>query len=136
VTDTVTPARRSQIMARVRGKNTVPEWTVRRLVHRMGYRYRLHVRALPGQPDLVFPRLHRVIFVHGCYWHRHARCVLARLPKSRLDFWLPKLKSNRERDQKSARALRRRGYKVLTVWECELADSKTLSRAIKGFLDA
>lgn len=136
MTDTVPPDRRSQIMSRVRGKDTAPEWIVRRLVHRMGYRYRLHVRALPGQPDLVFPRFGRVILVHGCFWHRHSRCDLARLPKSRLQFWLPKLEGNRLRDLRNRRALLRRGWKVLTVWECQLREKKKLQLTVGRFLNA
>jgi DNA mismatch endonuclease (patch repair protein) len=123
-------------MARVRGKNTRPEMVVRRLVHAMGYRYRLHDRRLPGQPDLVFPRLKRVIQVHGCFWHRHPRCALARLPKSRADFWLPKLKGNRARDLKNARKLRRLGWDQLIVWECQLADRKTLRTMLGRYLSA
>jgi len=102
--DTLTPAERSTRMALVRAKDTKPELLVRRLVHGMGYRYRLHRRDLPGKPDLVFPSRGKVIFVHGCFWHRHARCALARLPKSRGDFWLPKLTANAQCDSRNARA--------------------------------
>ena len=105
--DTLTPAERSARMALVRAKDTKPELLVRSLVHGMGYRYRLHRRDLPGTPDLVFPGRGKAIFIHGCFWHRHARCVLARLPKSRGEFWLPKLTANAERDARSVRALRR-----------------------------
>src|SRR5580704_9432837 len=110
-------------MARVRSKNMRPEMAVRKLVFAMGYRYRLHVRDLPGCPDLVFRPRRKVIFVHGCFWHRHADCSLARLPKSRLDFWEPKLEGNRQRDEKNNEALAREGWRVLTVWECQVKDT-------------
>jgi DNA mismatch endonuclease (patch repair protein) len=134
--DSVTPARRSEIMARVRSRDTKPEMVVRRLVHAMGYRYRLHARDLPGKPDLVFRSREKVVFIHGCFWHRHAGCALARLPTSRQDFWLPKLNGNRQRDAKNERALRDAGWDVLTIWECELGDIAELKTRIRGFLDA
>jgi DNA mismatch endonuclease (patch repair protein) len=125
-------------MARVRGKDTRPELRVRKLVYSLGYRYRLHARDLPGNPDLVFRKLRKVIFVHGCFWHRHSArsCALARLPKSRLDFWLPKLQGNRERDKRNKKALGKAGWKVLTIWECELTNERRLGSAIRRFLDA
>lgn len=125
-------------MAQVRGKNTGPELVVRRLVHALGYRYRLHARDLPGHPDLVFRKRRKIIFVHGCFWHRHSapNCALSRLPKSRLDFWLPKLEGNRERDRRNNRALVRDGWKVLTIWECQLREAKRLRTMIRRFLDA
>ena len=134
--DNVTPARRSEIMARVHSRNTRPEMLVRRLIHSMGYRYRLHAKELPGKPDLVFRGRRRVIFIHGCFWHRHENCTLARLPKSRQDFWLPKLESNRRRDIESTRALQAANWGVLTLWECELGDIDKLKNKIKEFLDA
>lgn len=137
MTDTLTPSERSQRMKLVRGKNTAPEMLVRRLVHSMGFRYRLHGRDLPGRPDLVFAGLGKLIFVHGCFWHRHqsSRCCLARLPKSRLDFWLPKLESNRIRDDKNERALRKLGWKILVVWECQLSDKEQLKNKLRRFLE-
>lgn len=134
--DTLTPAERSARMALVRAKDTKPELLVRRLVHGMGYRYRLHRRDLPGTPDLVFPGRSKVIFIHGCFWHRHARCALARLPKSRGDFWLPKLTANAERDARNVRTLRQLGWSVLTIWECQLGDTANLANRIRRFLDA
>lgn len=134
--DSLTPAERSARMALVQSKNTKPELLVRRLVHAMGYRYRLHRRDLPGTPDLVFPGRGKVIFVHGCFWHRHARCALARLPKTRGDFWLPKLTANAERDARNVRALRRLGWGVLTIWECQLGNTTKLANRIGRFLDA
>lgn len=123
-------------MGRVRSRDTKPEMMVRRMVHAMGYRYRLHAKDLPGKPDLAFRSRRKVVFVHGCFWHRHPECALARLPKSREDFWLPKLDANRRRDMKNERALRDAGWGVLTIWECELGDVAQLKTRIRGFLDA
>lgn len=134
--DTIPRSRRSEIMARVRSKNTKPEKLVRKLVFAMGYRYRLHAKDLPGRPDLVFRRLRKVILVHGCFWHRHPGCALARLPKSRVDFWIPKLETNRKRDQRNMRALKKEGWTVLTLWECQLGDSGQLQNRVRRFLDA
>jgi DNA mismatch endonuclease (patch repair protein) len=134
--DSLTPRQRSRVMARVRSKNTRPELLVRKLVFGLGYRYRLHQRTLPGCPDLAFAPRGKVIFVHGCFWHRHSRCALARLPKSRIDFWVPKLEGNKRRDEKNKRALARMGWKVLTIWECQLADTSHLRTVIRRFLDA
>jgi DNA mismatch endonuclease (patch repair protein) len=134
--DSISPAERSEIMARVRSKNSRPELFVRRLVFALGYRYRLHAMDLPGRPDLVFRKLHKVIFVHGCFWHRHADCALARMPKSRIDFWEPKLEGNRQRDEKNKRTLAREGWNVLTIWECEIKHAARLERRIRRFLDA
>lgn len=134
--DNISPSERSEIMSRVRSKNTRPEMVVRRLIFAEGYRYRLHVRSLPGCPDLVFRKLNKVIFVHGCFWHRHKDCALARMPKSRLDFWGPKLSANKERDAHNRRELAREGWKVLTLWECQLKDTERLKRTIRRFLDA
>lgn len=123
-------------MARVRARDTIPEKTVRRIAHGLGYRYRLHRRDLPGTPDLVFVSRSKVIFVHGCFWHRHQGCPLARLPKSRRAFWLPKLEGNAKRDARNVRVLRRRGWGVMTIWECELRDRARLTNRIRRFLDA
>jgi len=123
-------------MARVRSTNTRPELAVRKLVFGLGYRYRLHARELPGCPDLVFRPRRKVIFVHGCFWHRHASCALARMPKSRLEFWRPKLEGNRKRDDRNKKALAREGWKVLTIWECELNNADRLKKIIRRFLDA
>jgi DNA mismatch endonuclease (patch repair protein) len=123
-------------MARVRSTDTRPEILVRKVVYGLGYRYRLHARDLPGHPDIVFRQRAKVIFVHGCFWHRHAGCALARLPKSRLDFWLPKLEGNRKRDERNKRELQRMGWKVLTIWECQLNKPVRLADRIRRFLDA
>ena len=133
--DSLTPEERSQIMARVRSKNSRPELAVRKIVFALGYRYRLHARALPGCPDLVFRPKRKVIFVHGCFWHRHANCALVRMPKSRIDFWTTKLEGNRDRDKRNKRALVREGWKVLTIWECQLGDAARLATRIRRFLD-
>lgn len=134
--DSVTQTRRSEIMARVRSRDTKPEMMVRRLVHAMGYRYRLHAKDLPGKPDLVFRSREKVIFIHGCFWHQHEDCALARLPKSRQNFWVPKLDANRQRDVRNECALQHAGWDVLTIWECELGDVAKLRTRIRGFLDA
>ena len=135
--DTLTKSERSQRMARVRSRDTGPELVVRRLTHRLGYRYRLHVAGLPGSPDLVFKRRKKVIFVHGCFWHRHAAngCKLARMPKSRLDFWRPKLESNARRDARVSSKLDALGWRTLVVWECELGHLEQLVNKIVDFLE-
>lgn len=132
--DTLSPQDRSERMSLIRGKDTKPEMLVRRAVHAMGFRYRLHVSNLPGTPDLVFPRLRKAIFVHGCFWHRHAGCTLARVPKSKLDFWIPKLNGNRERDIKNNKALLRDGWRVKVIWECQTAHLEKVQRSIERFL--
>jgi DNA mismatch endonuclease (patch repair protein) len=135
LTDTLTPRERSRRMAAVRSIDTKPEFAVRRLVHGMGYRYRLHRRDLPGTPDLVFPARRAVVFVHGCFWHRHEGCALARIPKSRVRFWTQKLEGNRQRDARALKALRAAGWRALVVWECELKKPSTLARRLRRFLD-
>ena len=132
--DTLSPAQRSVRMERIKGEDTQPEMMVRRMVHGMGYGFRLHRRNLPGCPDLCFPSSHKVIFVHGCYWHRH-KCKLGRLPKSRVDFWRPKLEANRVRDIQHRRELRRLGWQVLVVWECELVQKEQVGNKIVAFLE-
>lgn len=132
--DTLTPSERSRRMARVKSKGSKPEMVVRRLLFSLGYRYRLHDRSLPGSPDIVFKGKKKAIFVHGCFWHRHDGCPLARLPKSRLDFWIPKLEGNRERDARKLLQLKSRGWDVLVIWECELKDLNLLEKRLSGFL--
>jgi len=134
--DTLTPKQRSERMSRVRSKDTKPELLVRRIVHGMGYRYRLHVRDLPGYPDLVFPSRGKIIFVHGCFWHRHGTCRLTRWPKSKLKFWRPKLEQNQNRDRIVKGELRKMGWRVLVVWECQLTQTKTLAARLRAFLEA
>jgi DNA mismatch endonuclease (patch repair protein) len=115
--DKLTPAARSGLMSRIRSKDTKPEMVVRRLVHRLGYRYVLHDKRLPGSPDLVFPSRRKVIFVHGCFWHGHS-CGRGFKPKTNEAFWSKKIVGNKARDAKRLRELRRQGWGVLTVWEC------------------
>jgi DNA mismatch endonuclease (patch repair protein) len=133
--DTLTPQQRSALMARVRGKHTRPEMSVRRLAHRMGYRFRLHRRDLPGVPDLVFPARRKVVFVHGCFWHRHPRCSNTRTPKSRVDFWTTKLADNRKRDLANLRRLASTDWRALVIWECELRDPDNVTRRLRAFLE-
>ncbi len=134
--DTLTPQQRSERMSRVRGRNTKPELVVRRIAHGLGYRFRLHRRELPGAPDLVFPSRRKVIFVHGCFWHRHPdpACKLARMPKSRLDFWVTKLENNRNRDEQNVVRLHDLGWETLVIWECQIRDRESLRVRIREFL--
>ena len=122
-------------MARIRGKDTKPELAVRRMVHAMGYRYRLHRRDLPGKPDMTLSGRRKIIFVHGCFWHRHKGCRLASMPKSRKKYWKTKLEGNRLRDRRNRYALKRMGWDVLVVWECQIRNSAALEKRIKKFLD-
>ena len=122
------------MMARVRSKDTRPELVVRRIVTALGRRYRLHHKRLPGKPDLVFAKDRKVIFVHGCFWHQHASCTIARPPKSRRTYWLPKLAGNKARDRQHRRALTRAGWKILIVRECELKWIDRVQRRIAAFL--
>lgn len=132
--DTLTAAQRSERMARIKSKDTKPELVVRRLVHRLGYRFRLHRRDLPGKPDLVFPGRQRVIFVHGCFWHAHHPCKVSNRPKSNSEFWDAKFEYNRTRDLRNVNVLIDKGWNVLTVWECEVPDSASLASRLKRFL--
>jgi len=136
LTDILSPEERSKRMSLIRGTGSAPEIKLRRLVHGMGFRYRLHVRELPGKPDLVFPSRHAIIFMHGCFWHRHSGCKLARLPKSKLEFWKPKLDANKKRDISNQRQLKDLGWRVLVVWECEMVDAERVSINVRNFLDS
>ena len=120
-------------MARIGSKNTVPELAVRRLLHCLGYRFRLHRKNLPGKPDIVFPSRRKVIFVHGCFWHAHG-CKIGRPPKSRPEFWGPKLARNRARDEQQADELKKAGWDVETVWQCETKDLDLLAERLGKFL--
>lgn len=131
--DRISSARRSANMSRIRSKNTRPEFTVRRLLTRLGYRYRIHVRDLPGKPDIVFSAKHSVILVHGCFWHGHS-CPDGRMPTSRTDYWTPKLERNKERDVSAREALASLGWRSLIVWECELKDLSQVERRVRTFL--
>lgn len=131
--DSVSKERRSQIMAHVKGKDTTPELRVRSLVHRLGYRFRLHCQGLPGRPDLVFPARKKVIFVHGCFWHRHEGCPSTRTPKSRVEFWRAKLEGNAARDARQLDELKDMGWGTMVIWECEV-DRIDLPERIRTFL--
>lgn len=122
--DIVDSATRSRMMAGIRSRNTRPELVIRSLLHRKGFRFRLHVRDLPGKPDIVFPRYRAVIFIHGCFWHGHAGCRLFRLPGTRTEFWQEKICRNQANDQKAEQALLAEGWRVCIVWECKIRASK------------
>lgn len=124
--DVVTAEVRSRMMAGIRGKNTNPEKVVRSIIHRMGLRFRLHQKDLPGSPDLVLRRHNTVVFVHGCFWHLHG-CRWSSMPKTRTEFWRAKLNGNRERDKVNRAALRKAGWRVIEIWECELRDRERLT---------
>jgi DNA mismatch endonuclease (patch repair protein) len=132
--DRVTKTTRSKIMASVRTRNTGPEKAVRSLVHRLGYRYSLARNDLPGKPDLAFVGRRKVIFVHGCFWHGHS-CRYGRLPKSRLAYWQPKTLTNKARDRKQIKKLRKAGWSVMIVWQCQLRQNDRLKARIGSFLD-
>jgi DNA mismatch endonuclease (patch repair protein) len=134
VADRHTPAQRSANMARIGSKHTKPELRVRRAAHALGYRFRLHRRDLPGNPDLVFPRLRLAIFVHGCFWHQHPGCQRAVLPASRPDYWLPKLARNQARDATARDALEAAGWHVAEIWECALSTDAAARTAVADAL--
>jgi DNA mismatch endonuclease (patch repair protein) len=134
MTDTFKRARRSEIMRNIRPKNTSTELAVRRMVHRMGCRFRLHVNELPGTPDLVFPSRKKIILVNGCFWHCHKGCKKARVPKSNVEFWRSKFLKNQQRDRVNCSALRKLGWKVFIVWQCELRNPTRLERRLDIFL--
>lgn len=133
MTDSMTPAQRSRCMAAIRSRDTVPELTVRKVLHALGYRFRVHVKTLPGKPDIVLPHLHAIIFVHGCFWHLHS-CRDGRIPETKRGYWFPKLQGNRLRDQRHRRKLRQLGWRVLTVWDCQTRDCGRLAGRLHRFL--
>ncbi len=132
--DTLSKTERSIRMSHIRGKDTKPELLVRSLIHRMGYRFRLHGRGLPGKPDIVFPARSKVIFVHGCFWHRHAGCPQSRTPKTNVEFWTRKFEMNVSRDRRVENDLKEKGWDVLAIWECELAHMEDMKYRIQAFL--
>jgi DNA mismatch endonuclease (patch repair protein) len=134
MTDKISKERRSANMRAVRSRNTRPEIRVRQIAHGLGYRFRLHRRDLPGKPDIVFPRHQKAIFVHGCFWHQHNGCRRASVPQSNPRFWRTKLARNAARDAKQLAAIRKRGWRVLVVWECEIKDKKRLTARLRRFL--
>ena len=125
---------RSALMGRVPGKNTKPELVVRREAHALGYRFRLHRKDLPGTPDLVFPRLRKALFVHGCFWHRHEGCSRTTTPKTRAAYWQEKFERNVQRDRRNVAMLEALGWKVLVIWECETFDRSVLVESLSSFL--
>jgi len=133
-TDSLSPEQRRRTMAAVRSRDTGPELAVRRLAHRLGYRFRLHRGDLPGRPDLVFPGRRRVVFVHGCFWHGHDCPHGLKKPKSNRQYWIPKLERNRERDAENRERLAAAGWQSLVLWECELGDEAALARRLGRFL--
>ncbi|RLP24864.1 DNA mismatch endonuclease Vsr [Mesorhizobium sp. YM1C-6-2] len=133
--DTLTSERRSWNMSRIRGRDTAPEMLLRSLLHRAGFRFRLHARQLPGRPDVVLPRYRTAIFVHGCFWHRHPGCRNATTPTTRREFWQEKFDGNVSRDARNRIALEAAGWTVLTVWECKLkADAESVVRRLTNEL--
>jgi DNA mismatch endonuclease (patch repair protein) len=137
VVDTISAKRRSENMRRIKSKGTKPEILIRRLAHSMGFRFRLHSPKLPGKPDIVFTKLKRIIEVRGCFWHQHGTCIDSRIPKSRVEYWRPKLRGNVMRDRKNLRQLRRQGWRILVLWECDVmtSDRRQLKTKVKEFLD-
>ena len=135
--DNLSPEDRSYCMSRIRSRDMKPEMAIRSMVHRLGYRFRLHKRDLPGKPDLVLPRHRAVIFVNGCFWHWHPdpACTIAGLPKSNLEYWKPKLERTRIRDQAHIEVLNNEGWRVLTIWECEIKNAAHLLNKIRSFLE-
>ena len=132
--DTRTPEQRRRIMQSVKTKNTGPEMTVRRMLHSNGYRYRLHRKDLSGCPDIVLPSRNKAIFVHGCFWHGHG-CPKGKLPKSKLNYWLPKIEQNQVRDARNIAELRDIGWQVLVIWQCEIADSQARWQQLQEYVE-
>ena len=135
MTDVVSPEARSRIMARIKSKDTAPEVFVRRLLHGLGYRYRLHRHDLPGRPDLVFSSRRKVVFVNGCFWHYHRECSHAHIPASNRDYWLEKLMRTRIRDERNLAKLEELGWDVAIIWQCQLRDLDGITRRLVEFLE-
>ena len=132
--DRIPKARRSWNMSQIRGKNTKPEIQVRSLLHALGYRFTLHSPKLPGHPDIVLPKLRKIIFVHGCFWHRHSGCKFAYTPKTRINFWQEKFRQNVRRDRTTKKTLKELGWQTKIVWECETRKKKSLTPRLLKFL--
>lgn len=126
--------KRSKVMARIKSKHTNPELIIRSLVHRLGYRYRLHWKNLPGKPDLVFAKRRKVIFINGCFWHRHKNCKFAQIPKSNIEYWKIKFEQNQKRDARNQEKLKKLGWSILVLWECQIKNIEALRGKIKRFL--
>jgi DNA mismatch endonuclease, patch repair protein len=133
--DTLSKVERSERMSRIRGKDTKPELALRSAMHRLGFRFRLHGQKLPGRPDLVFPKYRAAVFVHGCFWHRHEGCKIATTPKSNTAYWQAKFNRNVERDARAARDLEAQGWRVFTVWECQVASGEKASQTAAALAD-
>jgi DNA mismatch endonuclease (patch repair protein) len=133
--DVFTPEKRSAIMSRIKGENTRPEILVRKIVHSLGYRFRLHSNTLPGKPDLVLPRHEKIIFVHGCFWHGHVRCSRSGLPLTNKNFWQNKIMGNKARDIRVRRKLSRDGWKVAVIWQCQTKNIGSLTKQLERFLE-
>ncbi|RJP34203.1 MAG: DNA mismatch endonuclease Vsr [Candidatus Omnitrophota bacterium] len=133
--DNLSFEQRKYCMSQIREKDTKPEIIIRKIVHALGYRFRLHRRDLPGCPDLVFPSRRKIIFVHGCFWHRHSGCSKSTTPTTRNDYWIKKFKGNVKRDRTNIKSLRNQGWDVLVIWECETKETEKLYENIKYFLE-
>ena len=134
MTDTVDRKKRSEIMSRIRSRDTKPEIAVRRIAHGLGFRFRLHRKDLPGCPDIVFPKYRSVIFVHGCFWHRHPSCKIASSPKTNVEYWENKFRRNVVRDARNQTLLRKLGWRVMVIWECEVKDREAVAQRISTYL--
>jgi DNA mismatch endonuclease, patch repair protein len=134
--DTISRKRRSENMRRIKSKGTKPELVVRRFVHSLGYRFRLHAATLPGKPDIVLSKLKRIIEVRGCFWHRHGSCIDSHIPSSRIEYWRPKLRRNVKRDKQNLALLQKLGWRVLVLWECEVmaSGSRSFKTKVRQFL--
>ncbi len=132
--DVFSRAKRSSIMSKIKGKNTAPELRVRRLLHALGFRFRLHRNDIPGRPDVVLPRHRKVILIHGCFWHGHSRCKRAKLPTTNVEFWQTKIAKNKARDREVRRQLRDLGWQVLELWQCQLKSVDDLGRRLEDFV--
>lgn len=130
MTDIVDKRRRSENMSKIKGRDTAPELAVRRIAHRLGFRFRLYRKGLPGRPDLIFPKYKLAVFVHGCFWHRHGGCQYAYIPKSRTVFWTEKFAQNVARDTRNAKALRNLGWRILVIWECETRNRERIEQLL------
>ena len=135
MTDIWNKEKRSHVMSRIRSIDTTPELLVRSLLHRMGYRFRLHKKDLPGKPDIVLPKYSSVAFVHGCFWHQHPGCIEGRIPDTRVEYWKEKLNSNINRDKKVRKELKYRGWRTIVIWECEIEKNPSkVKKKLKRFL--
>lgn len=135
MTDKITREQRSRNMSHIRSSNTNPEIVVRKILHKLGYRFRIHRSDLPGKPDIVLPRYRTIIFVHGCFWHNHLGCKRAVLPKTNIDYWHPKIEKNKKRDSEHIRNLRSLGWNVYVIWECQTKDRLLLQNQLLEILD-